>query len=162
MARKETHIFIEGLDRIIGLINGLAVESVSGDLLDEIGFYLTQAILKRTALGLGSDGKLFEPYSPKYRLFRLKKGHPVNVVSLFFSGSMLSALTHEVFNDRVELYFMPTYGRAPSGGTSKVSNPEKAFFLNERRNFFAVSEEERAIVNGMVQMHLFRLMRRGE
>lgn len=160
MARKDQHMYIEGLSDIVRLIDGLGGEAVTGELLEEIGFYLTNAILARTASGRGVDGRLFEPYSPKYRLFRMEKGHPVNVVNLFFHGSMLSSLTHTVFNDRVELFFMNTYGKTPRGDASKISNPQKAFFLNQDRRFFAISEKERSDISHMLQVHIQRLIDR--
>ena len=71
---------------------------------------------------------------------------------------MLSSLTSTVFNDRVEIFFMNTYGKSPSGKPSKVSNPQKAFFLNQNRRFFAVSDREQSTIQGMVHAHLKRLL----
>jgi hypothetical protein len=87
----------------------------------------------------------------------MKTGHGHNVVNLLYSGSMLSALTHTAFNDRVEVYFMNTYGKTPSGKPSTVSNPQKAFFLNKKREFFAISASEENEIWEMIQAHLRKL-----
>jgi len=158
MARSKSSLRIEGLNRLIAQVERTAGNIVNEELMNEIGFFLSASILQRNAEGVDVEERRFEPYSPKYKLFRLKHNHPVNIVNLFFSGSMASSLTHTAFRDRVEVYFMPTYGKTPSGKPSKVSNPEKAFFLNEKREFFGVSAEEENTIWEMIQEHLRRLL----
>ena len=53
---------------------------------------------------------------------------------------------------------MPTYGKTPDGRDSKVTNAQKAFFLNEKREFFAVSKEEEIAILQMIQDHLIGLL----
>jgi len=158
MARSRSSLRIEGINRLIAQIERVSGNVVTEELMDEIGFYLTAAILQRNIEGEDVDGKPFEPYSPKYKLFRMKHNHPANIVNLFFSGSMASSLTHTAFRDRVEVYFMPTYGRTPSGKDSNVTNSEKAYFLNEKREFFAASREEEFDILEMVRDHLTGLL----
>ena len=157
MARRSS-LRIEGINRLIAQIERVSGNVVNEELMDEIGFFLSTSILQRNIKGEDVEGRPFEPYSPKYKLFRMKHNHPANIVNLFFSGSMASALTHTAFRDRVEVYFMPTYGRTPSGKSSNVTNAQKAFFLNEKREFFAVSEEEQIVILRMVQEHLTGLL----
>jgi len=162
MAQSRSSLRIEGLNRLVAQFKRVAGNAVNEDLMDKIGFFLSTSILQRNIEGVDVDNKSFEPYSPKYKLFRMKHDHPANIVNLFFSGSMASSLTHTAFRDKVEVYFMPTYGKTPSGKSSKVSNPEKAFFLNEKREFFGVSAEEENTIREMIQEHIRRLFNEEE
>jgi phage gpG-like protein len=112
------------------------IENPDKALLTEIGMFMQLRIKERTAEGKDVDGTLFEPYSPAYKVFRQKKGHPVNKVNLFFTGSMMSSMTFRTGGNEVELYFLNTSD--PSG----ARNPQKAFFLNEDRTFFSLSEQD--------------------
>jgi hypothetical protein len=154
---SQSSIRVEGLNRLIAQVNRVAGNVVNEELMGEIGTFIATSILQRTAKGQDVEGKNFEPYSPKYKLFRMKTGHKHNIVNLFYSGSMFIALTHTAFKDRVEVFFMNTYGKTPSGKASTVSNPQKAFFLNEKREFFAISADEENAIWEMIQAHLRRL-----
>lgn len=107
------------------------------DAFNEIGLFLTASIEARTMKGKDVDGKAFTPYSPGYAKRRSEAGHPVDKVNLFFSGLMLNALFHDAGSDRVQVYFLPTTDK------SNVSSPTKAYFLNEDRHFFGISDKER-------------------
>jgi len=144
---------IEGLNRLLARFDRASGGLVDEELMGEIGTFLVYSILDRTSKGEDVEGKPFEPYSPKYKLFREKSGRRTDIVNLFFHGSMLSSLTHEAFRNRVELFFMNT-----SGKDSNVSNPEKAFFLNKDREFFAVSREEEETIREMIQNHIREIM----
>ena len=157
-SERKSSIRVEGLNRLIAQVNRVAGNIANEQLMGEIGAFIEFSILQRTAKGEDVEGKRFEPYSPKYKLFRRKTGHKYNIVNLFYSGSMLSALTHTAFKDRVEVYFMNTYGKTPRGKPSTVSNPQKAFFLNEKREFFAISADEENAIWEMIQAHLRRLL----
>jgi len=161
MVQSSSAIRIEGLNRLIAQVKRIAGGITDEALMDEIGMFIIHSILQRTGKGEDVEGKLFEPYSPKYKLFRMKTGHKHNIVNLFYSGSMLSAMTHTAFNDRVEVFFMNTYGRTPKGKDSKVSNPQKAFFLNEKREFFAISSEEENSIWQMIVDRLTKSIREG-
>ncbi|KKM85177.1 hypothetical protein LCGC14_1291740, partial [marine sediment metagenome] len=88
--------------RVIGLrelaikLNGMA-DAVAGNrrLMGEIGLFIRTEILTRTADGKDVDGDPFEPYSAPYAKWREKEGWPTADVDLFFTGSMLSALTYD-------------------------------------------------------------------
>lgn len=153
----QSTIRIEGLNRILAQLESQAGNIVTEELMDEIGLFLSHSILDRNKKGVDVEGDDFEPYSPKYKLFRMKKGRSANIVNLFFHGSMASSLTHTAFRDKVEVFFMNTYGKTPSGKESKVSNPQKAFFLNQKREFFGISSEEEGTIWEMIQDHLRRL-----
>ena len=154
---QSSSLRIEGLNRLLAQVGRIAGNVVNKELMGDIGSFIAYSILKRTGKGKDVEGKNFEPYSPKYKLFRMKTGHPHNIVNLFYSGSMLSSLTHTAFDDKVEVYFMNTYGKAPSGRESNVSNPQKAFFLNEKREFFGINADEENDIWEMIQVHLRRL-----
>ena len=149
----QSSIRIEGLNRLLARFDRASGGLIDKELMGEIGIFLVYSILDRTSKGEDVEGKPFEPYSPKYKLFREKSGRVTNIVNLFFHGSMLSSLTHEAFRNRVELFFMNT-----SGKDSNVSNPEKAFFLNKDREFFAVSREEEETIREMIQNHIREIM----
>lgn len=156
MAQRSLHI--KGLNSLIAHFDRASGGLVDKELMGEIGTYLANAILGRTAVGEDAKGNPFEPYSPKYALFRQKTGYPTNVVDLFYSGSMLSSLTHEAFEKRVELFFMNTHGVGRDGKQRKASNAEIAFHLNEKREFFAVSSEEEEQIFQMVQNHIQEIL----
>lgn len=156
MARSSFRI--EGINELLTSIRHQSENVINKELMDEIGAFLTSAILKRTAKGKDVEGGSFEPYSSKYKLFRMKKGLPHDKVDLFFTGSMLSSLTHTAFKDKVKIFFLKTYGKTPSGKPSKVSNPEKAYFLNRNREFFGVGESEAEKIREMINEHLRRLL----
>jgi hypothetical protein len=158
MAQSAT-IRFEGLDELLALIRALSRRNViSNSLLSEIGLYIESSILLRTAAGKDANGKFFEPYSPKYRLFRSEQGRPINRVDVNFFGTMLSSLTHTVFDDRVEVFFMRTYGKDARGKSSDVSSPEKAYFLNKQRKFFALGKKDRAVIGKMIRAEIRKII----
>lgn len=152
MARSTLRI--EGLNRLLARFDRASGGLVDEELMGEIGLFLVYSILDRTGKGEDVEGNPFEPYSPKYKLFREKSGRRTDIVNLIFYGSMLSSMTHKATRDKVEIFFMNTYGKTPSGKSSKVSNPAKAFFLNQDREFFAVSESEEEHIREMIQNHI--------
>lgn len=123
-------------------------------LMREVGLFLTSQIQIRTAEGKDVEDRRFMPYSPAYRLFREKSGRSGSKVNLFFTGSMMSAMTFEETDDTVRLFFQNTSD--PSG----ARNPLKAYFLNQEREFFALSEEDRQGALEIVDDHIRRVLRR--
>lgn len=121
--------------------------------MSEIGEYMRFRIQKRTAEGEDVDGKAFEPYSPAYAAARSAAGHPANVVNLFFTGSMMSSMDFEISRDKVDLFF--TNSTDPTG----TRNPLKAYFLNQKRTFFALSEEDIQGVVDLVNRYYNRVIR---
>jgi len=150
---------IEGLSNVLRMVKGLAGNATSKDLMGRIGAYIVTQILQRTGRGVDVDSRPFEPYSSKYKLFRMKAGRPHDKVNLFFHGSMLSSLTYKEAKDKVEVFFMRTYGKTPYGKPSKVSNPQKAFFLNQNREFFGISARDEAEVERMILDNLRRIIK---
>lgn len=133
----------------------------SSDILNEIGLFLVTRIQARTAQGKDVDGDKFTEYSPEYRLFRERTGHSGTKVNLFYTGSMMSSMTFELYgNDGVRLFFQNTSD--PSG----TRNPDKAFWHNEgadpqpERRFFAVSEEDRLRAVNIIERRIRQLNRR--
>lgn len=113
------------------------------ELLEELANFAMFKIKKRTSAGKDVDGQFFQPYTDKYKLFRQKNKRPTNKVDLFFTGSMLSAMTSEIELGEAILYFLNTEDKF--GG----KNPLKAFYLNQNRNFFALSNED---IQGLVNI----------
>lgn len=121
----------------------------NGRLMGQIGELISTRIKERTAKGIGADNKTFPPYSPAYKRWRGDKmKRPVDKVDLFLTGSMFSALTHTARDDQATIFFMDTVDRY--GGR----NPQKAFFNQETRNFFAINAADVAEIERMVRDYL--------
>ena len=86
-------VVIKGLPGISDKLTALSGGFGDKNLMSELATYLMSTIKLRTSKGKDVDNVLFEPYSPKYALFRQKKGHPTNKVTLFFTGSMMASMT---------------------------------------------------------------------
>ncbi len=121
-------------------------------LLSEIGAFVKSQIDIRTAQGKDVSGQPFKPYTPEYSLFRSEAGHSTTP-NLFFSGSMMSSMTYTSNENTAHIFFMPTTDR------KGVSNPAKAFFLNQKRNFFAMSETEIDKVTQIADEYVGRTLR---
>lgn len=105
-----------------------------------IGAFVKARVLARTAAGVDFESKPFEPYSPRYALFRKEQGHPTNKVNLFFTGSMLGSMDYFGTTDSVRIFIRPGQDRMG------VSNPAKASWLSRKRQFMALSEEDRVLM----------------
>lgn len=125
-------------------------------LMGQIGSFVELGILKRTAAGMDADNQPFPPYKPLYARRRKKAGRPVNKVDLFFTGSMLSALTWKAERDRVTLFFMNTTDRFG------MKNAAKAYYNQQLRNFFAISAEDVREVEEIVHAHIRRHLKSKE
>lgn len=135
---------IKGLKR---KIDYLASTPFLRTLMSEIGMFGMRAIKKRTLLGKEVEGIAFKPYSPQYAKQRAKEGFPIRPVDLSKTGSMLSAMTYDVGKNYVDIFFMNTTD--PTG----ARNPAKAFYLNEDREFFALSEAETKKIQKIVNAY---------
>lgn len=145
-------IDLVGYERIQRKLTLLQSSIFSRALMTEIGLFAMTRIKTRTVEGKDVDGTPFKPYSPRYAMFRQEYGHPINKVNLTFTGSMLSSMTFNPDADRVQLYFLNTTDER--GGR----NPEKAFFLNEERRFFALSREDIEDIVDIVERYYRRLI----
>jgi len=145
----ETFIKVEGLNRMLSRFSRREKGFFSSQLMGEIATYVITAILRRTAQGIDADRQPFEPYSPPYRLFREETGHQGSPVNLFYTGSMLSSMTYKASKNRAEVFFMNT-----SAPDQDVTNPQKAFYNQQSRNFFAISEREQEQIREMVRDYI--------
>ena len=126
----------------------------NGRLMGQLGNFVNTRIKERTAKGIGADNKLFAPYSPAYKRWRQKKKRPVEKVDLLFTGSMFAALTYDAQDDRVTSFFMDTVDRF--GGR----NPQKAFFNQELRNFFAINANDVEDIEKLVRAYINERLKR--
>lgn len=142
---------VQGLRELTIKLDKVATAIASNRyLMGQIGAFVETQVLTRTARGVSADNTPFPPYNPLYAERRQDAGRPINKVDLFFTGSMLSALTYEAERQRVALFFMNTtdkYG---------VRNPAKAYYNQQLRNFFAMSAADVAAVEEMVRKHIAR------
>jgi hypothetical protein len=140
----------------VGPLVGALVEVREGlfdkQVLLRMGMFVRFQIEKRTAAGKGVDGSEFVPYSPQYRLFREKTGHPTSKVNLFYTGSMMSAMTVEAKEDEARIYFLNSTDRRG------VPNPAKAFYLDQDRHFFGMSQEDVEGVTRIYEQHVAKLL----
>lgn len=136
---------IEGIAPIAALIDALSKKLINTSrLMGEISTYAMFRIKSRTLTGKSVSGRDFEPYTEKYAMFRIEHGRPARRVDLFFSGSMLSAMDYEVSANTATLFFQNTSDQ------NNVRNPLKAFWNDERRNFFALSDEDISNIQDIV------------
>lgn len=135
---------------LVRLSRGISAKQV----LDEIGLYLTTSIKTRVQNDNEDiHGQTFAPYVPKYSLWRTKKGYGT-AVDLTLTGSMFASLTHTTSSEKVTIYFMPGTGRSVKGGSSKVSNPAKAFYIQEKREFFGYTAEDVTNIMNLYSVHI--------
>lgn len=146
-------IDIRGIKSLENVLERLGGGISTTRLMKEVATFLMTRIKLRTAGGKDADGSTFIPYSPSYALFRRKKGHPTNKVSLFFTGSMMSSMSYKATSKTAKLYFLNTKDKF--GG----SNPIKVAGLNKKREFFALSDSDKTKVENIVQEEIDRLMR---
>jgi len=132
---REYEVEVIGSARILRRLMEIGAP-FNNETFSEVGNFIIASILQRTSEGKDYKGRLFKPYTPRYRMFREEKGLPTDKVDLMVSGSMLSAMTFKTSNDRVSVFFQNTSDR------NDVKNPLKAFSLNRTRKFFALSSED--------------------
>jgi phage gpG-like protein len=147
-------IQIIGLEKLTIKLARMGKDIGSVRLMGQVGALVNLRIKMRTARGIDVKGRPFKSYTPEYRKRRSKEGHPVNNPNLFFTGSMFSALTYDAEKYQVTSYFMNTVDKF--GGR----NPAKAFFNDEIRPFFGLSEIDISEVEALVQDHLKQLLRK--
>ncbi len=94
------------------------------------------SIQTRTLEGEDADGRDFEEYSPAYKLFREEEGRQGEPVNLFFHGDMFNAMTYDISRNSSILFFATTSDKEGQ------SNAKKAFFLQQQREFFALSDSD--------------------
>jgi hypothetical protein len=148
-------IVVVGVADVLRRIRYLRYNIADKRVMSEIGLFFITKIQKRTAEGKDVDETPFTPYSPAYRRKREKNQRSGTKVNLFWTGSMMSSMTLNADKDSVKLFFQNT--TAPN---TKTPNPDKAFFLNQERRFFAISESDRQGALDIIDNHIRRLRRR--
>ena len=117
-------------------------------LLEQIGVFASQQIIKRTMSGRDYNNRLFKPYSPQYAIARQNAGRPANPVDLFFTGRMQAAMTHKTETDPpgVRLFFS-----APQQGMIAAAHHYGLGRLrNAKREFFAINDDDRKYITAML------------
>ncbi|HQC10173.1 MAG TPA: hypothetical protein PK953_04595 [Smithellaceae bacterium] len=156
---------MKDVDKIWSAFSGLRSALLDKKALAQIGAFIKFRIAKRTAAGVDVDGYRFVPYTKRYAMFRYAHGRPINKVNLFFTGGMMAALDYTVDPDgrSAAVFFRPSPS-FPLPGRSKgraITNAEKASFLQEKREFFGMSAEDRekavAIYSAAIQKAIDKL-----
>jgi hypothetical protein len=145
--------YVEGVEELQARLDRTAANITTKRLMAEIALFLRTRILERTAAGVDVNEHDFEPYSPEYEFVRSAAGLPTEVVDLFFTGSMLSSLTSEETDSQTTLFFINSEDKF--GG----SNPAKAYYLNEDREFFAMSADDVETITEVARMNIYRALR---
>lgn len=127
---------IKNLDLINSSLKKLSGKINDKEIKNKIANFFLTTIKERTLKGYDVSGEAFEEYSPRYSLFRQKKGLPTYLVDLFFTGSMMASMTYEVNEASIRLFFQPTKDR------KGVFNSLKAYWLNQKREFFSLSNDD--------------------
>ncbi len=143
---------IRGLEGLRKKLKQIDDGIFSKALMTEIGLFAQTSIKTRTLQGEDANNAMFTPYTPEYAVFRKLKGHPVNKVDLTFEGDMLASMTFDADSDQVDIFFLNTEDK------KGIKNPVKAFFLNKKRNFFALSEDDIKDINKLVKNYYHRLV----
>jgi hypothetical protein len=86
---------------------------------------------------------------------RSKKGLPTDTVDLFFSGAMHGAITYKVNHLAAEARVYVSHVSDSKG----VKNSAKAFYLNDKREFFGISASDAKEVTKLVQSWISGLMK---
>lgn len=123
-------------------------------LMALIGAFMKKTILARTAKGLDVRGKRFKAYSPSYRMIREKAGLSSSIVNLFFTGSMLSALTYTVKPGSALLYVRDTKDK------KGISNYLKAEYNQETREFMGINKKESMQIQALVHAYVAKTLRK--
>ena len=139
---------VKNLDKTISYLGKLPADFVHDKIKNKIGNFLMTKIKQRTLKGNDVHGSPFEDYHPKYAMVRKKKGLPTDIVDLFFTGSMMSSMTYTVQETSVRLFFQPTKDK------KGVSNPAKAYWLHQHREFFSLSLEDITEVNNLYENYI--------
>jgi hypothetical protein len=148
------NVQIVGLKRLTAKLAHMGKDIGSARLMGQVGAFINLQIKARTAKGVDVEGRVFKGYTPAYRKQRRAGGHPVSKVNLFFTGSMFSALTYDADKYKVTSFFMNTVDKF--GGR----NPEKAFFNDQLRPFFGLSQADIGQIEAMVGAHIRKLLRK--
>lgn len=148
----EVFLEIKGLPEVKERFEKLQRSFFARSVMTEIGNYILFSIKKRTSEGFDYKGQPFTPYSPGYKLFRDKTGHPSEGVNLTYTGSMLASMTYKPEASEVTVYFMNTKD------SKGVENPKKAFFNNEEREFFKLSSSEIRKITDIIEDYFRRVI----
>lgn len=143
---------IVGSDVIRRRLTSIRSGIFSKMMMKEIGEFLRTKIKVRIQAGKDINGRSFKPYSTRYKIFREKHGRSTNFVNLTFTGSMLSAMDYTATDDSVRLFFQNTTDK------KGVRNPIKAFGLQQDRDFFGISSQDRAGIMEIIRRYLRRAL----
>lgn len=147
---------VKGATELALKLDDIAMALVrNSKLMGVLGNFVNTSIKARTSEGRSAEGTPFEPYSPRYAVWRKKEGYPTGKVDLTLTGFMFNALTYEAQDDRVTSFFMDT----PDKRNPKVRNPAKAFYNQQMRNFFSISADEVKKVEKIIKEYVDQQLR---
>lgn len=154
----EYDVRVTGLKPLAKIFAALIQDMSTKRVMSRIGNFVMNEIKSRTSEGLDVDLNPFKAYTTGHRKTRAAKGLPTNIVDLFFHGTMMNAMTFEAADDQVRLFFQPTVGKDARGKLSDIRSPAKAYYLNEKREFFALSDKDMDGVRDVAIREIDRLL----
>lgn len=138
----EYGVRIKGLRSLTKLFDVLIRDMSTVKVMSRMGNYVMHEIKDRTGKGVDVTGSPFDEYSAGHSKIRAMKGLPTSIVDLFFHGTMMNAMSVDASDDEVRIFFLPTAGKNARGRPANIKSPEKAYYLNEQREFFALSAQD--------------------
>lgn len=147
-------IEIQGLNALRKILEAIARGLDTSSLFINMGEYLKKSIKERTSEGVDVYGRDFIPYSASHAKRRAEKELPTDVVDLFFTGSMMAHMTYSHTTEELRVFF------APSIDESGASNPEKAYYLHQEREFFEMSADDIEEIQRIALEEIDRLLSR--
>jgi hypothetical protein len=145
---------IRGLEAIRKITEAIARGLDTSSMFINMGEYLKLAIKERTARGVDVFGQSFIPYSASHAERRAEKGLPTDIVDLFFTGSMMANMTYSYDKEKLTMFF------APSVDETGMSNPEKAFYLHQEREFFEMNQNDIEELQDVALIEINRILSR--
>ena len=113
-------------------------------IMGQIGAAAIEEINKRTGKGVDADNRRFEPYTPKYKKYKIKRGGRffTNKVNLSDTGAMLSAMQWKATDKKATIFF------------NKPKEALKASGNDRKRHFFAVNQKDMTIFSRIIERHI--------
>jgi hypothetical protein len=149
---------VRGMDGLKARFFEIKKNLITAQLLVDMAEEVRSAILKRTARGLDYKGKPFKPYSRRWKAERRKRGKQTSRVDLNFTGRMLGDVLTMIdpASGRAVVSFG---GSGTGGGLAYYHNVSGAGSSRVRREFFALSEEDKENLKKMLEEHIDRVVR---
>ncbi len=149
---------VRGIDGLKARFSEIKENLITAQLLADLAGEARSAILKRTAQSMDYKGKPFKDYSRRWKAERRKRGKQTSRVDLNFTGRMLGDVLTRI--DPANGRAVVSFGGSGIGGRlAYYHNVSGAGSSRVRREFFALSEEDRENLKKMLEEHIDGVVR---